>query len=182
MTDKKLTQIQWLSPRTLLIHGETCSPDIDGKAAEGDAEWDQNGNRSPADARKPQEVREVSLPMPSEASTTRVREGGSLPMSPWEKLDLEWRELTPFQEKEKFTNGSGLKKVLSNERQVKDAAADTPTFLLSERKARPWQRTFTLPLDVNMKAIMARLHGGLLSIDLPKRDMSDEPKVKIEIE
>jgi len=59
--------------------------------------------------------------------------------------------------------------------------------LLSERKLGPWRRTFTLPEDVEMKELKARLEGGLLRIDLPKRSVEDEADmrgggVKIEIE
>jgi len=54
--------------------------------------------------------------------------------------------------------------------------------LLHERKVGSWQRTFTLPLDVDMKALRAKLDAGLLGIYLPKRDLTGEPKVKIRIE
>ena len=62
-----------------------------------------------------------------------------------------------------------------------------PTVLLSERKVGPWRRTFTLPEDVEMKELKARLDGGLLRIDLPKRSVEDEAEmrgggIKIEIE
>lgn len=62
-----------------------------------------------------------------------------------------------------------------------------PTVLLSERKLGPWRRTFTLPEDVEMKELKARLEGGLLRIDLPKRSIEDEAQtrgggIKIEIE
>lgn len=59
---------------------------------------------------------------------------------------------------------------------------DDPTFLLSERKVGQWQRTFMLPLDVDLKALRARLDGGLLSIDLPKKDISGEAGVTIEVQ
>ena len=63
----------------------------------------------------------------------------------------------------------------------------TPTILLSERQIGPWRRTFTLPDDVEMQELKARLDGGLLRIDLPKKtveDMTDMKGggVKIEIE
>ena len=62
-----------------------------------------------------------------------------------------------------------------------------PTVLLSERKVGAWRRTFTLPEDVEMKELKARLEGGLLRIDLPKRSIEDEAEmrgggIKIEIE
>ena len=60
--------------------------------------------------------------------------------------------------------------------------ADLPTFLCDERNVGPWQRTFTLPIDADMKALRAKLEAGLLRIDLPKRDMTGEPMVKIEVE
>jgi HSP20 family molecular chaperone IbpA len=59
---------------------------------------------------------------------------------------------------------------------------DGSTPLLSERKIGPWQRTFTLPLDVDLKALRAKLRGGLLSIDLPKRDISRDSTAKIEVQ
>ncbi len=53
-----------------------------------------------------------------------------------------------------------------------------PTILLSERKVGPWRRTFTLPEDVEMKELKARLEGGLLRIDLPKRSVEDIADLK----
>ena len=66
-------------------------------------------------------------------------------------------------------------------------ADSIPTVLLSERKLGPWRRTFTLPDDVEMKELKARLNGGLLRIDLPKRSLEEFAElrnggVKIEIE
>jgi len=65
---------------------------------------------------------------------------------------------------------------------VDHTTSDVPIFLLSEREIGPWQRSFTMPIDVNMKALKARLDAGLLHIDLPKRDMSGEPGIKIVVE
>lgn len=57
--------------------------------------------------------------------------------------------------------------------------ADTiPTILLSERKIGPWRRTFTLPEDSEMRELKARLEGGLLRIDLPKRSVEEEADLK----
>ena len=63
-----------------------------------------------------------------------------------------------------------------------DDSADIPLFVLEERKTGPWQRTFTLPHDVDMKALKARLEGGLLRIDIPIKEVSGEPGIKVEIE
>jgi HSP20 family molecular chaperone IbpA len=65
---------------------------------------------------------------------------------------------------------------------TQDECTDIPMFLLEERKTGPWQRTFTLPHDVDMKALKARLEGGLLRIDIPTKGVSGEPGIKIEIE
>jgi HSP20 family molecular chaperone IbpA len=58
---------------------------------------------------------------------------------------------------------------------------DTPILILNERKVGPFQRTFTLPVDADMKALKAKLGDGLLRIDVPKRDMSGEPKMKVQV-
>ena len=54
--------------------------------------------------------------------------------------------------------------------------------MLEERKIGPWQRTFALPVDVDMKGLKASLEGGLLRIDLPKRYLTGEPLVRIQVE
>jgi len=43
-----------------------------------------------------------------------------------------------------------------------DECADIPTFLLKERKTGPWQQTFILPLNIEMKMLKARLEGGVV--------------------
>ena len=53
-----------------------------------------------------------------------------------------------------------------------------PTVLLTERKIGPWRRTFTLPEDAKMKELKARLEGGLLRIDLPKRTIEEVEETK----
>jgi HSP20 family molecular chaperone IbpA len=78
------------------------------------------------------------------------------------------------------TNDSGKLKTMTTD--LGDEFADIPLFLLEERKTGPWQRTFTLPHDADMKALKARLEGGLLRIDIPTKDVSGEPGIKVEIE
>lgn len=80
----------------------------------------------------------------------------------------------------KTTNDSGKLKAMTKD--PGDESADIPLFLLEERKTGPWQRTFTLPHDVDMKALKARLEGGLLMIDIPTKGVSGEPGTKVEIE
>jgi len=60
--------------------------------------------------------------------------------------------------------------------------ADIPMFLLEERHTGPWQRTFTLPHNVDMKALKARLEGGLLRIDIPIGDVGEAQEIKVDIE
>ncbi|KIV78969.1 hypothetical protein PV11_06567 [Exophiala sideris] len=85
-------------------------------------------------------------------------------------------------------DGGPLERTPSRETVDAQLMADAlPTVLLSERKVGAWRRTFTLPEDVEMKELKARLEGGLLRIDLPKRSIEDEAEmrgggIKIEIE
>jgi HSP20 family molecular chaperone IbpA len=165
LTDKLSTSIQCLSDRTLLVQGTAGRPDIED---DGDAQWVREGERM----KEPQEV------SPTQAA-------GSSPetLSPWETVDLEWGELRRRQDNEKAANGDGLKQAPPKDAGLNGASRrDEPTFLLSERKIGPWQRTFTLPLDVDVKALRAKLSGGLLSIDLPKRDISRHSAAKIEVQ
>ncbi|EXJ82076.1 hypothetical protein A1O1_08145 [Capronia coronata CBS 617.96] len=71
-------------------------------------------------------------------------------------------------------DGGPIQRTLSRETVEAELRADAiPTILLGERKLGPWRRTFTLPEDVEMKELKARLDGGLLRIDLPKRSVED---------
>ncbi|KAJ9639310.1 uncharacterized protein PV06_10027 [Exophiala oligosperma] len=75
----------------------------------------------------------------------------------------------------KQEDGGPLMRTPSRETVEAELKADSiPTVLLSERKVGPWRRTFTLPDDVEMKELKARLEGGLLRIDLPKRSVEEE--------
>ena len=177
VTDKNACVVHWLSPRILLVRGDIPRPDISGKAANGVTQGREDGA---ANAEKTEEVSSAPPQAADSSLPTSESAGLDKSISVWEKLDMEWCELTQTQEQDHLAaNGYGLKRLVSHD---EGASADVPIFLLSERKVGPWQRTFTLPLDVNMKDLKASLNGGLLSIDLPKRDMSGEPKVKYEIE
>ena len=64
-----------------------------------------------------------------------------------------------------------------------DTAEERTTRLMrAERKIGTWCRSFTLPIDVDMKTVKARLEFGLLHISVFKKKMSSEPLVKVEIE
>lgn len=75
-------------------------------------------------------------------------------------------------------DGGELKKITD----PGDEGTDIPMFLLEERHTGPWQRTFTLPHNVDMKALKARLEGGLLRIDIPIGDVGEAHEAKVEIE
>jgi HSP20 family molecular chaperone IbpA len=77
-------------------------------------------------------------------------------------------------------DGGELRRVSSNDSDVQNH--DVPLFILNERKVGAFERTFTLPIDVDMKELKSTLQDGLLRIDLPKRNMSGEPRMKIEAE
>jgi len=88
----------------------------------------------------------------------------------------------------KEEDGAPLMRTPSRETIEAELLADSmPTVLLGERRLGSWRRTFTLPDDVEMKELRARLVGGLLRLDLPKRSVEDSQRmraggVKIEIE
>lgn len=177
VTDKNTCIIHWLSPRILLVRGDIPRPDISRNAAKGVARGDEDDH---INAEKSEEV--TSAPPQAEDSTLLTSKSAGLDksISPWEKLDMEWHELMQIREQDHpAASGPGLKRVISPK---EESVTDVPKFLLSERKVGLWQRTFTLPLDVDMKNLKASLNGGLLSIDLPKRDLSLETRVHFEIE
>lgn len=45
-----------------------------------------------------------------------------------------------------------------------------PLFILQEWRSGPFQRTFTMPADVDVKGCKAKLEHGLLKIDVPKKE------------
>ncbi|KIW13415.1 hypothetical protein PV08_08603 [Exophiala spinifera] len=145
VTNKDSIMVQWLTPHTLLVQGESKRPAniglLDGE------------------------------------------EGGKI----WEGASGEgWAVESGHVKKQE--DGGPIVRTPSRETVEAELLSDaTPTVLLSERKVGPWRRTFTLPEDVEMKELKARLDGGLLRIDLPKRSVEEEIEtrgggIKIEIE
>ena len=200
VTDQKAMTIQWLERRTLLVRGEIRRPDLDHADASQNAEAetqtkaDEQEGTPDAAAGKVAEADASVIPIaaaPTPAEVAAVTETNTKPDStgppstPWEKLDLDWCTLTKTHEDNNLTNGNKLQRVLSSAEQESaregessgerpssvSAAATKTTFLLSERKVGMWQRTFTLPLDADMKKLTANLRGGLLVVKLPKRSM-----------
>jgi len=106
----------------------------------------------------------------------------------WEGKDAEGWAAEAGHGKVPASDGGPLVRTPSRETVEADLLSDTtPTILLSERKVGPWRRTFTLPEDVEMRELKARLEGGLLRIDLPKRSIEDlevlkSGGIRIEIE
>jgi len=106
----------------------------------------------------------------------------------WEGKDGEGWAKEAGHAKQNSTDGGPLVRTPSRETVEAELLSDlTPSILLSERKVGPWRRTFTLPEDVEMKELKARLEGGLLRIDLPKKSVEEleslkNAGVKIEIE
>jgi len=150
--------IQWMSPRTLLVQGNIPLPDVGhGKPAEGDRQWEGDTNGWAVEAKNQPKVscRAVNPFLDRLEDNTATTQNNS-------------------------EDGGELRRVYSNDEE--DQNRDAPLFILNERKVGPFHRTVTLPLDVNMKELKAKLEYGLLRVDIPKRDMSGEPKMKVEIE
>jgi hypothetical protein len=87
---------------------------------------------------------------------------------------------TELMQAESEQDGGELQRVVSNDFDVQNH--DIPLLIHNERKVGPFERTFTLSMDVDMKELKSKLQDGLLRIDLPKRDLICEPKMKIEAE
>jgi HSP20 family molecular chaperone IbpA len=192
-TDKEALLIQWLSPCTLLVRGEIERPFVGhGKAAEGAYQWQQSeesgdrysiGNVSQKRAQDDTNGHDVSGGGQT-LHSTRGR-GSSL-----KENEHDGRHVPSGFTSQSSTGSKQLDSKTaddSGELQKKvtdpgDECADIPMFLLEERSTGPWQRMFTLPHDVEMKALKARLEGGLLRIDIPIRNVSEKPATKVEIE
>ncbi|EHY56127.1 hypothetical protein HRR83_008644 [Exophiala dermatitidis] len=107
----------------------------------------------------------------------------------WEGEGEGWaQEAGHAKAKDDSADGGPIERTPSRETIEAQLRADAiPTVLLAERKLGPWRRTFTLPEDVEMKELKARLDGGLLRIDLPKRSLEEVEQlrgggIRIEIE
>lgn len=185
-TDKDALLIQWLSPSTLIVRGEIERPFVGhGKAAEGAYLWQQNeesgdgypiGNAGKT-AQDSTDRHDVSGGGPSLNNTGKENEddGKQAPAEYTYQSSTGTKHLVG----KTADDGGESKKMVTD---TGDECADIPIFLLEERKTGPWQRTFTLPHNVEMKALKAKLEGGLLGIDIPIRDANEKPGIKIEIE
>ncbi|EXJ77432.1 hypothetical protein A1O3_09658 [Capronia epimyces CBS 606.96] len=97
----------------------------------------------------------------------------------WEGQGDGWAQESGHARQQDEDDGGPLQRTLSRETIEAQLRADAiPTVLLAERKLGPWRRTFTLPEDVEMKELKARLEGGLLRIDLPKRSVEEYDELK----
>jgi HSP20 family molecular chaperone IbpA len=203
-TNKEELAIEWLSPSTLVVRGEVERPFVGhGKAAEGVFQFEQNeestgegypNGNAPAAATG---SRNNERPQEDGAHGHDVSGGGmSLNQKGLERQSslkqnehdgkhvpngFTYQSSTGSKHVEGKTadDGGELKRMITD---PADECADIPMFLLEERKTGLWQRTFTLPHDIDMKALKARLEGGLLRIDIPTGDGSGKPGVKVEIE
>jgi len=96
----------------------------------------------------------------------------------WEGKDDGWAREAGHDKKPE-ADGGPIERTPSRETVEAELLADMrPSILLSERKVGPWRRTFTLPNDVDIQELKARLEGGLLRIDVPKRSVEDEELLK----
>ncbi|KAK5451607.1 hypothetical protein LTS15_007867 [Exophiala xenobiotica] len=174
--DKNMFVIHGLSPRILLVRGDIPRHNISRDAANGVTQGDED---DAANAEKP----EVSRLPPLQAAdsgpptTKSVELAKSNPA--WEKLDTEWSKLMQAHEQDHLAaTEHGLRRVVSPSG---GAGVNVSRFLLSERKVGPWERTFTLPLDVDMKNLKSSLNGGLLSIEAAKMDMQGKRESRMSL-
>jgi HSP20 family molecular chaperone IbpA len=162
-TNKDDLLIQWLSPSTMIVRGNIERPLVGhGKAAEGAYQWQQS------------EERGDGYPVGNAVTAAQDSTSKETTQSP-SQSSAGTKQLDP----KTADDGGPLKRM---DEDTGDESADIPLFLLEERKTGPWQRTFTLPHNVEMKALRAKLDGGLLRIEIPIKDANEKPGIKIDIE
>lgn len=61
-----------------------------------------------------------------------------------------------------------------------DKKADEVTFLLRERRAMNFSRSFTLPEDIDAENVTASLKDGLLCISIPRRAASQARRITLQ--
>jgi HSP20 family molecular chaperone IbpA len=79
---------------------------------------------------------------------------------------------------EKKTNGGAVE---GNTDQLNSEAAEDvePLCILKERRSGPFQRTFTMPADIDVKGCKTKLEHGLLTIDVPKREPQKKQEERV---
>lgn len=170
VTDKKATTIHWLERGTLLVRGEIRRPELH-------RERDRNADVATGEGVDGQ---------------AKAEEGRGPEAETTEKLDGDWCSLTSTHAQDALTRENTLVRSLTTTEQeaarekstdasTSTPAPDTPTFLLRERKVGLWQRTFTLPLDVDAMGMKASLNGGLLEILLMKRCVDMGKVVSVDV-
>ena len=193
-TDKETLFIQWLSPSTLIVRGEIERPFVGhGEAAEGAYEWEQgeeNGDGYPNGQYTGERAQDGTHGHDVGGGGMSLRDGiervNSLKQNEHDGKHVPkgftYQTTTGSKHlngKKTEDDGGELKRMITD---PADEGADIPMFLLEERRVGPWQRTFTLPHNIDMKALKARLLGGLLMIEIPIQDAGGEPGGTVEIE
>lgn len=60
-----------------------------------------------------------------------------------------------------------------------DVAEDEALCILKERRSGPFQRTFTLPADVDVNGCKTKLEHGMLTIDVPKKEPQQKQEERV---
>ena len=189
-TDKEALIIQWLSPTTLIVGGEIERPFVGhGKSAEGASQWQQGeeenveGYPNGGDASKQGQNADASKPVAQDSTRRKLHRGDSLKSNENDGKHVpngfSYQTSTGSKQSEGKDDGGELRRMITD---PGDECADIPMFLLEERHTGPWQRTFTLPHNIDMQALKAKLEGGLLRIDIPTKDEGGAPGTKVQIE
>ncbi len=61
-----------------------------------------------------------------------------------------------------------------------EKAKSTEKYLIRERMPKAFSRRFTLPEDINWEQISAVLKNGILSVKLPRKELTAPKKIAIE--
>lgn len=67
-----------------------------------------------------------------------------------------------------------------NEKEDKNSKKDDKKYLLKERRCSNFQRSFTLPQDIDSESVTANFKNGVLTVQMQKKAITPPKKIMIE--
>ena len=108
--------------------------------------------------------------------------GAKPPVDVLEKNDayLVEVELPGLGEKDVELTLNGRILTIASKKEPKETAADA-RYLVRERAASQWKRSFELPENIDAEHVVATFKNGLLAVELPKKPEARERSIEIKV-